>query len=153
MNCRLFFVLVALGLTGVPACLAKRTPVTQTLIFSNGAKLSVEFARTDKERNRGLMHRTKLPKDSGMLFIFPTEKTLSFWMKDTYINLDIGFFNKEKILTEVQSMRAQSLGPTLSQNLQSYQSGQPCLYAIEVNQGWFKDHGIKVGDSFSVTGL
>ena len=99
------------------------------------------------------MNRTQLDKNQGMLFVFPEEKHLSFWMKNTYIDLDIGYFDKNKMLTEVVSMKAQQLGPTSNQNLQSYPSRSACLYAIEVNKGWFARNGIKVGDSFSGAGL
>ncbi|ADE38700.1 DUF192 domain-containing protein [Candidatus Puniceispirillum marinum] len=57
--------------------------------------IHVELAVTRDERQEGLMFRDKLAADSGMLFIFPAEEILRFWMKDTIIPLDILFFDKD----------------------------------------------------------
>ena len=58
----------------------------------NNHLLTVEIADTAGKRELGLMNRTKLNKNSGMLFVFGFEKTVSFWMKNTFLNLDLAFF-------------------------------------------------------------
>ncbi len=105
-------------------------------------KIKVEIADDDKSRQQGLMERTSLPKNEGMLFIFKNEKTLSFWMK---IPLTIGYFNKNKVLVDMQDMKPTSM---LQLNYPSYPSKKPAMYALEMNQGWFKKNKIKLGMKF-----
>ena len=117
--------------------------------------LEVEIADTDELRSQGLMYRQKMADDKGMLFIFSKEKTLSFWMKNTFIPLSIGFFDKDRKLIEVQKMRPmrpmrpmksmRSMNSIIKKNIPLYQSRKPAQYAIEVNQGWFRKHKIAIG--------
>ena len=64
----------------------------------------VEIARTPKERQQGLQNRSHLAQDRGMFFIFKEEGYHSFWMKDTYIPLDIAFIDKNKVIVDIQEM-------------------------------------------------
>ena len=64
-------------------------------IIINDIKIIVEIADNDKKRARGLMYRKNLEKNMGMLFIYPSEASLNFWMKNTFVDLSIGFFNKK----------------------------------------------------------
>lgn len=108
-------------------------------------KITIEVADSDPKRQYGLMNRKFLPENQGMLFVFTEEKPLSFWMKDTLISLDIGFFDKNKKLIDIQSMVPASeleLRPKL------YQSKSPAQYALEMPMNWFGRHKIKVGTSF-----
>ncbi len=117
--------------------------------FSNGAKLQVEVAESFTARNKGLMGRQSLDENSGMLFIFDQPKRLSFWMKDTYIPLSIGYFDENRFLKEVHHMKPQSLMER-EQDLRSYGSECLCKYAIEVNKGWFSKNKVKVGMGFEL---
>ena len=82
------------------------------------------------------MHRTKLKDGSGMLFIFDRESIQTFWMKNTFIDLDIGFFNKEKALIEIQEMKG--LHSTAQKDIPKISSQFPAQFALEVPKGWFK---------------
>lgn len=104
--------------------------------------LDVEVADTEKLRQAGLQNRSKLKKSSGMLFIFPEPINVSFWMKDTYLDLSIGFFDKNRKLTQIEKMPSFKTG----KSLRIYQSKNPIKYALEVNMGWFENNGIKIGD-------
>jgi len=106
-------------------------------------KLEVEIADTDERRSQGLMYRQKMTNDCGMLFIFSKEKPLSFWMKNTFIPLSIGFFDKNRKLIEVQEMKP--MKSLMEKQAPLYQSRKPAKYALEVNQGWFKKHKITMG--------
>lgn len=121
----------------------------QKLTFDNGKSLNVEVAKKMRDREVGLMNRLKMPENEGMLFIFDYSHKLSFWMKDTYIPLTIGFFDKDKVLKETQDMAAQNLMEK-TQDLKAYKSQCQCLYALEVNQGWFKKNKIKPGAKFTL---
>ncbi|HEV3477076.1 MAG TPA: DUF192 domain-containing protein, partial [Rubrobacteraceae bacterium] len=115
---------------------------TVTLDASGGeeVEVQVEIADTDPERQRGLMGRTALPEDQGMLFVFGGEQELSFWMKNTLIPLSIAYIDSEGRIVDIQDMK------TLDDDPPHYVSAEPARYALEVNQGFFEERGIEVGD-------
>lgn len=116
--------------------------------FSNGVELQVEVARTFAQRQQGLMNRNHLDENAGMLFIFNHPHKLSFWMKNTYIPLSIAYIDKNKVIKEIYAMEPQVMMHK-DQNLTNYPSHCACLYALEVNQGWFRKNKIEVGDKIS----
>lgn len=110
--------------------------------------ISVEIADTPEKLSYGLMHRKSLGENEGMLFIFPQEQPLSFWMKNTYIDLSIAFFSKEKVLLEVKEMMAAK--SELQSHFETYQSTRPAQYALEMRRGWFTRNNIKVGNKLEL---
>jgi uncharacterized protein len=104
-------------------------------------KLFVEFADTNTKREYGLMNRKSLNHNGGMLFKFHFPTKLSFWMRDTYIPLDIAFIDDSGKILQIEEMIPLSTKPIRSSN--------SCRYALEVNKGWFNNNGIKVGDIVS----
>lgn len=126
--------------------IAKPTTLPKTsLKFSNGKKIEVEVAQSFMERATGLMHRTELAKDSGMLFVFEGPQKLSFWMKNTYIPLAIAYIDDKKVIKEIHQMKPQNMLEK-DQHTEDYPSQCLCQYALEVNPEWFKQNKIKVGD-------
>ena len=115
---------------------------TVTIDASSGEKVEVrvEIADNASERARGLMHRTALAENRGMLFVFRREERLSFWMKDTLIPLSIAFMDSDGRIVDIQDMKP------LDDDPPSYVSARPARYALEVNQGFFEEHGVEVGD-------
>lgn len=111
--------------------------------------LSVEVADHPAAHERGLMFRKKLEVNSGMLFVFEEERTLSFWMKNTFIPLSIAYIDSKKIIVDIQDMMPVPLGSTLEPR--SYPSKKPARYALEVNQGWFSKNKVQVGDRVKFT--
>ncbi len=107
--------------------------------------VEVEIADTAELTARGLMFRESLEKDKGMLFIFDKEGPLSFWMKNTFIDLDIAYFDKNKKLIDIQSMKATSKAQL---QFPSYPSRGPAQYALEMNLGWFARNHISKGAHF-----
>jgi uncharacterized membrane protein (UPF0127 family) len=103
-----------------------------------GKTLKVEVARTEQEKEKGLMFRERLGKDEGMLFVYEEEETLSFWMKNTFLPLSIAFIDKKGRIVDIQDMQPFSL--------QTHVSSRPAKYALEMNQGWFRRNGINVGN-------
>ena len=116
---------------------------TVTLDASGGeeVEVQVEIADTDPERQRGLMGRTALPEDQGMLFVFGGEQELSFWMKNTLIPLSIAYIDSQGRIVDIQDMKP------LDDDPPHYVSAEPARYALEVNQGFFEERGVEVGDS------
>jgi len=119
-----------------------------TIINSVGEEVPVrvEIADTDAERQTGLMGRTTLEADAGMLFVFDQEQTLSFWMKDTLIPLSIAYIDSEKRIVDIQDMQPLDDLPP------QYVSAEPAQYALEVNQGFFEERGVTVGDMVELPG-
>ncbi len=111
-------------------------------------KIQVEVAKEPAQHQKGLMYRTALEKDRGMLFIFPREETLSFWMKNTYIDLAIAYIDKSLTIIDIQEMKATS--PLEIVEPPSYPSKKPAKYALEMEKGWFKKSNIKVGHKLSL---
>jgi len=105
------------------------------------AQVKVELAVDPATQARGLMFRESMPEDHGMLFVFDRPKQMSFWMRNTHLPLDIGFFTADGVLREIY--------PLYPHDETSRKSIRfDLVYALEVNQGWFKRHGVKPGDSF-----
>ena len=107
----------------------------------NGITLQVEVATTHEERLLGLMHKKKLPENKGMLFIYPFERIIKLWMKNTSLPLSVAFLNKNKEIINIEKMEP-------NQTTVIYKSKDLALYAVEVNQGWFEINKISVGDRF-----
>lgn len=103
--------------------------------------LNIEIARTPEERETGLSNRQSLPETHGMLFIFQDEQIHTFWMKDTYIPLDIIFINSNKRIVHI------SENTLLNQTQEIYSSLEPSQYVLEVNAGWCNENNVKLGDS------
>lgn len=116
----------------------------------SGKVIEIERAENEAQRSRGLMFRDKLKDNEGMLFIFENEQTLSFWMKNTFLDLSIGYFDKNKTLVDVQEMRA--VKSVLIENLPAYPSAKPAQYALEMKKGWFVKNKVKIGSKFEFVG-
>jgi uncharacterized protein len=101
-------------------------------------EVQVEIANDDAERTRGLMERTELPENAGMLFVFGREQPLSFWMRNTLIPLSVAYIDAEGRIVDIDDM--QPLDET------QHPSDEPARYALEVNQGFFEERGVQVGD-------
>lgn len=100
-------------------------------------RIRVEIAANPETRAKGLMFRESLAPDHGMLFVFPQAEQLCFWMKNTPLPLSIAFIDAAGSIINLADMQPQSLD--------THCSFGPALYAIEMEQGWFKRHGLAPG--------
>jgi len=105
--------------------------------------LTLDAARSMDEHAYGLMNRTIMPADEGMIFIFNDESIREFWMKNTLIDLDIAYISSANVVIDIQTMKA--VTSVLQTNLPTYPSKGPARYAVEMNSGWFKKNGFPVG--------
>jgi uncharacterized protein len=113
------------------------------VIEASGGKeveVRVEVADDLAEQAKGLMDRTTLGENRGMLFVFPEERELSFWMKNTLIPLSIAFIDSESRIIDIQEMKP------LDDEPPHYVSAEPARYALEVNRGFFEERGVRVGN-------
>jgi uncharacterized protein len=144
-------VVLALGLLGTSllatdlASAAELHPLE--IVTKTGVQVfSVEEAKTDAERERGLMFRTALPEGQGMIFDFSPEQNVSMWMKNTLIPLDMIFIRADgRILRVAENTKTQS------EDIIS--SGGPVRAVVEVIAGTAKKYGIAAGDRVSYPGL
>jgi uncharacterized membrane protein (UPF0127 family) len=115
---------------------------TVTIDASGGKKVEVRVEIADGlfEQQRGLMYRKSLGEDRGMLFVYRREQSLSFWMKNTRIPLSIAYIDWKGRITDILDMKPFDDKPP------HYTSSEPVQYALEVNQGFFDEKGVKVGD-------
>ncbi len=113
-------------------------PPGQAWVIFGADTVEAEVARTYEERERGLMYRESLAKGRGMLFVFPEAQIRSFWMKDTFIPLDIAYLDAELRIVDIQPMEPESLD--------THPSALPAMFALEVPLSWFDEVGIAVGD-------
>jgi uncharacterized membrane protein (UPF0127 family) len=96
-----------------------------------------EIAQTPGERAQGLMYREELGEDEGMLFVFQDVEERAFWMENTYIPLDIAYMDPSFRIIDIKPMEPESA--------ELVESSGPAQYALEVNRGWFEEHGVTVG--------
>ncbi len=136
----------------IPLCLGvmlncKELKTEKTQDFASSAKipisigshiLHVETATTPTVRQRGLMYRPKIRQDEGMLFVFSRPQKTAFWMKNTFIPLDVGYFDSDATLVHYYTM-------TLDNGKKTYPSIEPVLYAVETNARWFQKKNLKKG--------
>jgi uncharacterized membrane protein (UPF0127 family) len=147
MNFRLCLVFFVLN-TGFVACSPQKTETAVLHIErsdSVSVTITVEIARTEEERSKGLMYREQLLDGEGMIFVFDYDQPVSFWMKNTLIPLSIAFITADGRILEIKDM--------YPLNLDSVHSSRPIRYALETPQGWFNRVGIIAGDMVNLRGL
>ncbi len=103
------------------------------------ARIAIEVAKNEEEREQGLMYRSQMAADRGMLFVFPNAQPRAFWMKNTKIPLDIIYVDQNKAIVNIHKS-------AMPYSTQSVPSGRDAMYVVEVNEGFTTRHDIKVGD-------
>ena len=111
-----------------------------------GQRYSIEVADNDAAREHGLMDRTTMAADHGMLFVFQDDAPRTFWMKNTKIPLDMLFFDADKRLVSVQHNAA----PCTADPCPGYSSGAPARYVLELNGGQADKLGLSPGDPIEI---
>jgi uncharacterized protein len=139
---RLFMFLTMVLLGGLlPVSAAEPRPLERLKITSGNGDhaFKVEVVRQETDRNRGLMFRRKLAKDHGMLFDYDPPQLVGFWMKNTYIPLDIIFIGADGRIIRIAAN-------TTPHSLEHIPSGGPTRGVLEINGGLSAKLGIKAGD-------
>ena len=117
--------------------------------FPDGARVSVEIADTEVTRQRGLMFRTSLAPNEGMIFIFDERGFYPFWMKNTLIPLDMLWLERNG---EVVSI-AHSVPPCRIDPCPTYPPTAEAIYVVEVMSGFANAHGVEVSDVLTLSGI
>lgn len=106
-------------------------------LTANQVAIDAEVAYTNPDRMQGLMHRRMLPENRGMLFIFNQISLHGMWMMNTYIPLSVAFIDDQGVITNIEDMKPHTRD--------SHNASRPVRYALEMNLGWFRRHGITPG--------
>ena len=141
---------IALACTLVLAGCGGSTPPVQELptgvlhieTGSGEVEVQVSIAETPESRQQGLMGVTEMAPDTGMVFLESEPVQQGFWMKDTLIPLSIAFWDAEGTIRAILDME-----PCREDPCKVYDPGVSWLGAVEVNQGFFADNGVEVGDT------
>ena len=140
------FVMLALGIMISPGLATAQTDQLQKIEIaskSGSHSFLVELAANDQQRARGLMYRKELPLGRGMLFDFQREQEVGFWMKNTYIPLDMIFIRADGTIHRIAANTEPLSERTVA-------AGAPVRYVLEVIGGTAAKLGIEPGDK--VTG-
>ena len=112
----------------------------------NPFAISAEVATTIEQLSRGLMFRTTLAQNEGMLFVFPHVATETFWMKNTLIPLDMIFIDENSTIVSIKHAV-----PCAKDPCTLYNSGKPVKYVLEVNGNLTSRYEIKEGSKVEIT--
>jgi uncharacterized membrane protein (UPF0127 family) len=138
-SCRLPFICLLLSCAVLAAC-QKTLPLIDLELGS--AKFRVEVAANAGDRQLGLMHRDSLGERAGMLFVFPRDQNVAFWMKDTKIPLSVAYISSDGTIREIHDLSPGSLA--------AIESAVAVRFALEVPRGAFGRAGLKAGDKLNL---
>lgn len=119
------------------SCASKKVMLPMADIQVGQKTISVELADDPAERHQGLMYRSSMDTDHGMLFVYPSSAPRSFWMENTSIPLSIAFLDETGRVLNVEDMTPHDRN--------GVPSAGSAMYALEMNRGWFDRNGIQVG--------
>lgn len=139
----LALLLVASGCSRSPASDESAQPLPHSHRFPlrvGDQSIEAQLAIAPREMERGLMGRTELGENEGMIFLYRQPIRASFWMKNTPLPLDIGYFNSDGILLEVHRLHPHDQTPVRSRS-------DRIQFALEMRQGWFSENRIRRGAS------
>jgi uncharacterized membrane protein (UPF0127 family) len=142
---RLFSLFIALAgsMALHSAASAQQAPqeLPTTTLTAGMHNIAAQVARTEQQRQIGLMFRKQMATHEGMLFVFEEPSTQCFWMRNTLIPLSAAFVDDEGTIVNVEDMAPQTDA--------SHCSKKPVRYVLEMNQGWFAKRGLKPGFKLS----
>jgi len=121
---------------------------SEPYIIFNGYRIDVEIADTPEKWEQWLMYRNSLDKDKGMLFVFYEEDNYEFWMKNTYIPLDIIWINSENEIVDIVSLSACDWD-----NFERYNSFEKASFVLEINRWLTKELWINIWDKIEFRGI
>jgi len=137
---RAAWLIVCLALTALGLAHAQKpqTSLPRTALSVGMYRIDAQLATTSEQHAAGLMFRTDMPQQEGMLFVFQQPAQQCFWMKNTLIPLSVAFVADDGTIVNLDEMKAQTLNAHCSE--------KPVRYVLEMNTGWFAKKGLKAGN-------
>jgi uncharacterized membrane protein (UPF0127 family) len=130
---------------GVGACGDPSAPYAEVQIDTH-PRINLQLARSEQERETGLMYVANLPPDNGMLFVYTAPSTEGYWMYHTLVPLSIAWIDKDGTIVDIQDMPRLNNPDDVQEAAGTvYTPSGSYWYALEVNQGWFVQNGVGVG--------
>ncbi len=126
---------LVLSAHAVPAAADGPMPMTELTVGMY--RIEAEVASTPDNRTRGLMQRKAMPQNHGMLFVFTEARLHCMWMKNTLLPLSVAFLDDEGRILNVEDMQPQTED--------NHCAGGAARFALEMNQGWFRQKGLGAG--------
>jgi len=136
-------ILSALSLIFAMPGLAQQPQLPILELFAGMHRIEAEVAATPASRQTGMMLRTFMAPQRGMLFVFPEVAEHCMWMRNTLVPLSVAFLDEKGRIINVEDMK-----PRTEEN---HCALKPARYALEMNLGWFKSRGLGAG--FSIGGI
>lgn len=106
-------------------------------------RVNVELAISDDEKEKGLMYRSTMEKNSGMLFVYEDEYEMCVWMKNTKFPLAVAFINRDGEIINTHEMNVESTD--------DYCSAKPAMYVLEMEKGWFSRNNVVIGSKIDLS--
>jgi len=129
--------LTLIVLAQATACAQEAAPAPTVQLTAGIHLIHAEVADDEYLRERGLMYRTSLAPNHGMLFVFDSADTYCMWMRNTLIALSVAFLDDEGTVVNIEEMKPQTE--------QSHCARRPVRYALEMSGQWFSRHGVQPG--------
>ena len=129
--------IAVLSLAAIASAQEAPQKLAQVRLTAGIHNINAELASTPPQREIGLMFRSVMPANDGMLFVFEQPSQQCFWMKNTLIPLSIAFIGDDGSVVNIDDMKPQTLD--------SHCSARPVRFVLEMNEGWFAKRGIKAG--------
>ena len=136
-------VLLALSLAISLSGWAQQPQLPLLELFAGMHRIEAEVAATSESRQTGMMQRTIMAPQRGMLFVFPEVAAHCMWMRNTLLPLSVAFLDEKGRIINVEDMQ-----PRTDQN---HCASNPARYALEMNLGWFRSRGLSAGSA--ITGI
>jgi uncharacterized protein len=129
----------ATSTANIPGLPAQAQPKLRTIrLWLGPAEVAAEMALTPEQEQTGMMFRTNLDENAGMIFVFPRPWQASFWMKNCTVPLSAAYIDPEGAILEIHDLEPQNTNSVLAQS-------PDVQFVLEVNQGWFKRHQVETG--------
>ena len=150
MNFQLTTFTTRIALLTVILCVLSTATADQanwgTVVFADQGRIEIEIADTQDLRALGLMHRTQLAENQGMLFVYPDQAVRGVWMKNTLLPLDALFISADGKIVSILS----GLTPCTQELCPIYSSTTEAGYMLEVNAGFVDRHQLKIGQDLMI---
>jgi uncharacterized membrane protein (UPF0127 family) len=135
--------LLALALLCAAPFAQAQSPMPVVELTVGMYRIEAELAANEADRELGLMLRRQMPAGHGMVFAFTADRAHCMWMKNTLLPLSVAFMDAEGTILNIEDMQPQTED--------NHCAAKPARYALEMNQGWFREKGIKAGTR--ITGI